>query len=174
MKQQEKEKLWDVIESLPNDSEYKRIPNMPIPLGKSVIVKKIKQNVVQLGGIILPESSAENSQMPHVGIIYGIGPDCTKGVRAGLRCYYNVYADLEIRINGEQYVLMEENAVYYILRSNEQFISEGIKSEKQVRREKGQKEQDARVIRVHNHDQNEKDQYKESKKKAKIFAVTKK
>jgi len=169
MKQEDLENLWDTIQNLPNDPDYTPIPNMPIPLGKSVIVKKVKQTVLQLGGIILPDT-AENSQLPHVGIIYAVGPGCTKGVRAGLRCYHNVYADLSIRINGQEFLFMEEMSVYYILRSNEQFIDEGVKSEKEVRREKKFEEQASREIRIHAHEQNEKDK-KLDKTKGKVHSM---
>jgi len=47
MKHKKLENLWDTIQRLPNDPDYKAIPNMPIPLGKSVIVKKVKHSVIQ-------------------------------------------------------------------------------------------------------------------------------
>lgn len=171
-KQQEKENLWDLIQSLPNDPDYKEVLNMPIPLGKSVIVKQAKQQVIQVGGIILPDAAAENTQLPKVGVIYAVGPDCTRGVRKGLRCYYNFYCDLEIRINGETFVMMEEASVYYILRSNEQQIYEGkgVKSSSQVRREKKQDLWSGFSKRKKVSDENEKD-FKKDKTKGKIRKI---
>lgn len=168
----EKETLWEVIQSLPNDPDYKEIENAPIPLGKSVIIKKAKQHIVHQGGIIIPEASAENSQMPKVGIIYAVGPDCTKGVRTGLRCYYNHWADLEIQIGAERYVLADEGAVYYILRSTAQKIDygKGVKSADQVRREKKTDQWADFAKKKTIIDQNEKDK-KHDKTKGKVKVV---
>lgn len=164
--------LWDEIQSLPNDPDYQEVLNMPIPLGKSVLIKKVKQEIVQLGGIIIPDAQAENSQQPKVGLVQAIGPLCTKGLKVGLRVYHNHFANLEVRINGVDYLMMDENDVYYILRSNQQKITygEGVIPAKEVRRAKSIAKADDYVVRKHKSDMNEKDQ-KQDKTKGKTFAI---
>ena len=173
LKEQRSQDLYSIIESMPNDPEYKAVKGMPIPLGKSVLIKKSKQNIVIAGGIILAES-AENSQLPKVGIIYAIGPDCSRGVRVGLRCYYNFYSDLDVRVGVETYAMMEEASVYYILPSHTDKISEGtgIKPAKQVRRAKSIDRDDDYRKRKFKTDMNEKDM-KNDKTKGKIFSIKK-
>tara|TARA_R110000868_G_scaffold219378_1_gene470354 strand:+ start:71 stop:589 length:519 start_codon:yes stop_codon:yes gene_type:complete len=172
MKTNKHDEIAERIANLPLDPEYKQNNNLPIPLGKGVLVKKLEQSsIIEVGGILLMEG--DNSRKPNLGIIQAVGPLCSDHVRVGLRCFYNIYVDSYFTIDGNNYAKMDEVDVYYIV-PPKAIVIENTKDEKQVRREKGQKEQDARTIRVHNHDQNEKDQYKESKKKAKIFAVTKK
>lgn len=172
-KEHAKQDLWDVIASLPNDPEYKEVKGMPIPLGKSVLIKKTKQQVVLAGGIILAES-AENSRLPKVGIIYAVGPECTRGLRVGLRCYYNFFADLEVRAGVETYAMMEEASVYYILPSHTDRITEGvgIKPAKEVRRGKSIVREDDYQKRRYKKDQNDKDKLRD-KTKGKIFTIKK-
>jgi len=177
VKQEQKEKLqkelYEVIASLPNDPEYKFVANMPIPLGKSVIVKRVKQNIVLPGGLILPEA-AENSQSPKTGVIMAIGPDCTRGVRVGLRCYMNHYCDLDVKIGVETFAMLEEAGIYYILPSNTDVISSGldVKPAKQVRRAKSIDREDDYQKRRYKKDQNDKDKMRD-KTKGKIFAIKK-
>ena len=172
-KEQAKQDLWDIIAALPNDAEYKPVANMPIPLGKSVLVKRVKQNVVLPGGIILPDA-AENSQAPKSGVIYAVGPDCSNGVRVGLRCYMNHYCDLDIRIGVETLVMLNEADVYYILPSSSHKITagEGIKPAKEVRRAKSIDRDDDYRKRKFKADMNEKDM-KNDKTKGKIFSIKK-
>lgn len=176
VKKEKKEKasqeLYEVIDSLPNDPEYKPVPNMPIPLGKSVIVKRVKQNIVLAGGLILPETNAENSQTPKTGVIMAVGPDCTRGVRVGLRCYMNHYCDLDVKIGVETFALLEEAGIYYILRSDTQEISSGldVKPAKEVRRAKSIDKQDDYYKRKFKSDANEKDK-KHDKTKGKTFSL---
>lgn len=168
--------LWDEIQSMPNDKHYKFLPNFPIPLGKSVLVKRApkEQIVVIPGTLIIPDTAAENSQPPKVGIIISVGPLCTKGVRVGLRVAFNHFCDLEMPIGVDKYIMMEESDIYYILRDN-QTTSQGlgVKPAKEVRRAKSIDKNDSYRERKYKKDQNEKDE-KFDKTKGKIFSVTKK
>ena len=166
--------LKEEIASLPHDKQYTPILNFPIPLRKSVIVKPAKKEVIVVEGIIIPDTAAENTQMPKVGILYAVGPECSPHMRIGLRVMYNHYADLGIKVGVEKYIMMDENDVYFILRDN-QTVSQGagVKPAKEVRRAKKIDQTDSYYVRKDTKEANDKDK-KLDKTKGKIFAISKK
>lgn len=133
----EKPSIAEIIKSLPIDSDYIPVDNLPIPLHKGVLVKKIQQSSIQLlsSGIMLVEGDAENSTPPHLGIIYAVGPNCSEYLKVGLRCYYNFYVNSSFRIDGVDYAKLDEADVYYLLNSKA-LVVEQVKDDKQVGRAK--------------------------------------
>lgn len=162
---EEQEKLIQRIKSLPVDPEYKFDPNVPIPLGRGVLVKKIESQIqtVTEAGLLLTKTEATPD--PHLGIIQAVGPLCSEYIRPGLRCYYNYYVDSSFYVSGKHYAKMEENDVYYLVPPNVALF-ESPKSDTQKRLEKKHADQDSYLIRKHKHDQEEKDNKEWEKKKA--------
>lgn len=156
MEKQIKQEVVDRINALPLDPEYKEDFEIPIPLGKGVLVKKISQTPLAVleSGIILMEGN--NSNPPKIGIIQAVGPDCAPYLRVGLRCYYNFYVDTHFRMGGIDYAKMHENDVFYII-PPKTIVFETVKSDKQVRQEKKVPEMFAREARIDARDENEKD-----------------
>lgn len=164
-----KTEITNLIASLPLDPEYKFNPNVPIPLGKGVLVKKIEQSaILNVGSIMIV--GGENTHNPHVGIIQSVGPNCSENLRVGLRCYYNFYVDSSFFVDGVHYAKMDEVDVYYII-PPKTIVFENIKSSEEVRREKKYSEYDKGMVRVHKADQNEKDK-KQDKTRGKVKAVS--
>jgi len=148
-----------VIERLkarPLDPDYNQVNDAPIPLGKSVLVKKISQTPISIleSGIILMEG--ENSHPPHIGTIQAVGPECSPYLRVGLRCYFNFFVDSHFRIGGVDYAKMHENDVFYII-PPKTIVFEAVKSDKDVRREKKGKQFIEMEKRIDLKDLNEKD-----------------
>lgn len=169
----EQEKLIERIKSLPLDPEYKHNPNVPIPLGKGVLVKKIEKKVTTIttAGIML--TAADNTPEPHMGIIQAVGPLCSEYLRVGLRCYYNFFIDSSFYLDGVHYAKMDENDVYYLI-PPQTALFEGVKPEAHVRREKKHADQDSYIVRKHAHDQEEKNKKEIQKKSGKTTIILKK
>ncbi len=86
------QKSAERIKAMPLDPEYKEVKNIPIPLNRGVLVKKITQSFTRTeSGLFMV--NGENTTPPHLGIIYAIGPKCSDDLKVGLRCYYNFYVD---------------------------------------------------------------------------------
>jgi co-chaperonin GroES (HSP10) len=156
MEKQLNQEVIERLNALPLDPDYKQVNEVPIPLGKSVLVKKINQTPMAVldSGIILMEG--ENSHPPHIGIIQAVGPECSPYLRVGLRCYFNFFVDSHFRIGGVDYAKMYENDVFYII-PPKTIVFEAVKSDKQVRKEKKLPEMFAREKRIAARDENEKD-----------------
>lgn len=166
------EEIAAKIKSMPIDPEYREVADIPIPLGRGVLVKKISQsNITTEGGIIILEG--ENTTPPHLGIIQAVGPLCSEYLRVGLRCYYNFYVDSSFLLGGVHYAKMDENDVYYIV-PPKALVMEAPKTEKQVRTSKKGQNQVAANERIFKHEQNLKDKEAELAKASKVkFILTK-
>lgn len=165
------EKLVQRIKSLPIDPEYKPTNNIPIPLGKGVLVKKVKASVITNNGIIIDEGS--NTPKPHMGIIYAIGPNCSEFLRVGLRCYFNFFVDSSFYIDGVDYYKMDENDVFYLIPPNTVLFETPL-TEKAVRREKKLDNEQATLKRIYNKNQEDKDKKDFEKTRGKNFIISKK
>lgn len=176
MKKEEKQiktraqEVAEKIKNMPVDPEYRENLNIPIPLGRGVLVKKINQSAITTtaGGIIIVEG--ENTTPPHLGIIQSVGPLCSEYLKVGCRCYYNFYVDSSFFVDGENYAKMDENDVYYIV-PPKALVMETPKSEKKVRLDKKIPAQSAANKRIFNHEQNEKDRLAEIAKKSKTGKI---
>lgn len=164
MKKEEKQlTIAERIQAMPLDPEYKPVQNLPIPLGKGVLVKPIQQTPTSQteSGIIL--MGGENSHPPHLGIVYAIGPLCSEYVRVGLRVYFNFFVDSSFYIDGVHYAKMDEHDVYYIV-PPKAIVFDGVKSDKEVRQEKKLPKQQAYLNEMYRKEQNEKDAKMDSTK----------
>lgn len=166
----EAEKTIERIKNLPVDPEYKYEPNVPIPLGKGVLVKKIEKHVqtITTGGILLAQG--ENTPEPHMGIIQAVGPLCSEFVRPGLRCYYNFFVDSSFYVGGKHYAKMDEHDVYYLI-PPDTAVFEAPDPAHVVRRKKKQGESDSYLERKYKKDQEDKDNAEFAKKSGRIKII---
>src|SRR4026209_837179 len=90
------------------------------PLHDRVIVKRIEEGEQIRGGIIIPDSAKEKPQEGEV-IAVGLGKDKTDGtrqpldVKAGDRILFGKYTSSEIKIDGEELLIMREDEILGIL-----------------------------------------------------------
>ncbi|MCL6611623.1 MAG: co-chaperone GroES [Peptococcaceae bacterium] len=83
------------------------------PLGDRIVVKPIPQEEKTRGGIFLPETAKEK---PQEGKVVAVGPgrvldsgDRVKiDVKVDDRVLYSKYAGNEVKIDGEEYVILRE------------------------------------------------------------------
>ena len=90
------------------------------PLGDRILVKRIKEEDKTKGGIIIPDTAKEKPQEGKV-VAVGKGKRSEKGdiiapeVKAGDRILFGKYAGTEIKIDGEELLIMREEEVFGIL-----------------------------------------------------------
>ena len=90
------------------------------PLGDRIIVKRIEEDEVLRGGIIIPDTAKEKGQQAEVFAV-GPGRRSEKGdlialeVKAGQRILLGKYSGTDIEIEGEEYVIVREDDVLGIV-----------------------------------------------------------
>ncbi len=92
------------------------------PLGDKVIIKRVEAEDVTAGGIVLPDSAKEK---PKRGLIKAIGDGklLDSGERSQLQVKKNdevlftSYAGTEVKVGGEEYIIMDESDILAVLDS---------------------------------------------------------
>ena len=94
------------------------------PLGDRAIVKRLESETKTAGGILIPDSATEK---PSKGKILAVGPGKSlKGgkhrplaVKVGDVVLFGKYSGNEVKLDGEEHVLIREDDVLAVLRSGE-------------------------------------------------------
>ena len=90
------------------------------PLHDRVIVKRIEEGEQVRGGIIIPDSAKEKPQEGEV-IAVGAGKYKEDGsrqaldVKAGDRVLFGKYSSSEIKVNGEELLIMREDEILGVI-----------------------------------------------------------
>jgi chaperonin GroES len=90
------------------------------PLHDRILVKRIEEEEVRRGGIIIPDTAKEKPQEGKV-IAVGNGKVTDEGkklpldVKAGDRILFGKYSGSEVKIDGEEYLILREEDVLGIL-----------------------------------------------------------
>jgi len=90
------------------------------PLGEKVLLKRLEAEEKTRGGIVLPETAKEKPQKGKI-IALGDGKLLEDGKRAefqvkkGQTVLFASYAGTEIKVDGEEYLLMDEGDILAVL-----------------------------------------------------------
>jgi chaperonin GroES len=90
------------------------------PLHDRILVRRIEESETTRGGIIIPDSAKDKPQEGEV-IAVGKGKSNDEGkvfpldVKAGNRILFGKYSGNEIKIDGEEFLIMKEEEVLGIL-----------------------------------------------------------
>ena len=90
------------------------------PLGEKVLVKRMEAEKTTKGGIVLPDTAREK---PKQGEILAVGDgklldDGTRGaftVKVGDKVLFTSYAGTEIKVDGQELMLMDESEILAII-----------------------------------------------------------
>jgi chaperonin GroES len=90
------------------------------PLGDRVLVKRVEEESKTKGGIIIPDTAKEK---PQEGEVVSVGPGARddKGVvqalelKAGDRVLFGKWSGTEVKIDGEDLIIMKESDVLGVL-----------------------------------------------------------
>jgi chaperonin GroES len=94
------------------------------PLHDRIIVQRIEEGEQRVGGIIVPDSAKEKPQQGKV-IAAGAGKAKDDGkrialdVKAGDLILFGKYSGQEIKLDGEEYLIMREDEVLGVIESGE-------------------------------------------------------
>jgi len=90
------------------------------PLGEKVLVKRLEAEAKTKGGIVLPETAKEKPKRGKV-IAVGEGKVLEDGgrsqlqVKKGDEVIFTSYAGTEIKIDGEEFMIMDENDILAVV-----------------------------------------------------------
>jgi chaperonin GroES len=90
------------------------------PLHDRLIVKRIEEQEVKKGGIIIPDSAKEKPQEGKViavgnGKVSDDGKKIPLDVKAGDRILFGKYSGSEVKLEDEEYLILREEDVLAIL-----------------------------------------------------------
>ncbi|MFZ5873408.1 MAG: co-chaperone GroES [Bacillota bacterium] len=90
------------------------------PLGERVVIKPLPLEEVTKGGIVLPDTAKEKPQKGEVvavgsGRLLDNGQRVAIDLKVGDQVLYSKYAGNEVKIDGEEYLILRENDVLGVL-----------------------------------------------------------
>jgi len=90
------------------------------PLHDRVVVKRVEEETKTAGGIVLPGSAAEKPSEGEV-LAVGSGKQLDNGqiraleVKVGDKVLFGKYSGTEVKVDGEQFIIMREEDILGIL-----------------------------------------------------------
>lgn len=90
------------------------------PLGDRVVVKAVEQEERTKSGIVLPDTAKERPQEGNVvavgpGRILENGQKVPVEVKVGDRVLYSKYGGTEVKVEGEEYLILSERDILAVL-----------------------------------------------------------
>jgi chaperonin GroES len=90
------------------------------PLQDRILVKRIEEEAKTAGGIFIPDTAKEKPQMGQI-VSVGNGKKTEDGktipvdVKAGDKVLFGKYAGTEVKVEGEEYLIMREDDILGII-----------------------------------------------------------
>ncbi|MFP4482677.1 MAG: co-chaperone GroES [Thermovirgaceae bacterium] len=90
------------------------------PLGDRIVVKVLNQEETTKGGIVLPDTAKEKPQEGEVvavgsGKVLDNGQKLPLEVKTGDKVLFSKYGGTEVKVEGEEYLILSERDVLAIL-----------------------------------------------------------
>ncbi len=87
------------------------------PLSDRVLVQRLEEEETTKGGIIIPDTAKEKPQQGKViavgeGKLLDNGNRVTPGVKAGETVLFGKYAGTEIKVDGQEYLILREDDIF--------------------------------------------------------------
>ena len=94
------------------------------PLHDRIIIQRIEEGEQKVGGIIIPDSAKEKPQQGKViaagtGKVKDDGTRQQPDVKAGDVILFGKYSGQEIKIDGEEYIIMREDEILGVIEGAE-------------------------------------------------------
>jgi chaperonin GroES len=90
------------------------------PLQDRIIVKRVEEETMTAGGIFIPETAKEKPQKGEI-VAVGNGKKTDDGkvipidVKVGEKVLFGKYAGTEIKVEGEEYLIMREDDILGVM-----------------------------------------------------------
>lgn len=79
------------------------------PLGERLLIKPIIEEKKTAGGIVLPDAAKEKPMKAEIVEVGKLPEDCT--LKVGDKIIYNKYSGTEIKIDDEDYIIIDLNDI---------------------------------------------------------------
>ena len=98
------------------------------PLHDRLIVQRLEEGEQKIGGIIIPDTAKEKPQQGKViaagaGKVKDDGKRIALDVKAGDLILFGKYSGQEIKLDGEEYIIMREDEVLGVIESGASAVS---------------------------------------------------
>lgn len=116
-----------------------KVPNgFAIPLRNQVFIEQVtdREGIDKtVGGIIIPDTIANNTIIPCTGIVMSVGDEVSDMLRPGIKVMFSDVEYPQIKIQGRVYLKMYEHEILAIL-PPKTYVYQGVHSEAYLRRVK--------------------------------------
>ncbi len=90
------------------------------PLHDRVVIKRLEEAETKRGGIIIPDTAKEKPQQGEVqavgsGKLLETGDRMAPQVKAGDRILFGKYSGSEVKLDGEDYLILKEDEILGVL-----------------------------------------------------------
>jgi chaperonin GroES len=90
------------------------------PLSDRILVQRLEEEEKTKGGIIIPDTAKEKPQQGKVvsvgeGKLLDNGTRVQPGVKAGQTVLFGKYSGTEIKIDGQEYLILREDDIFGII-----------------------------------------------------------
>jgi chaperonin GroES len=91
-----------------------------VPIGDNVVIKRLVAEEKTPGGIVLPDAARERPRQGRVlslgdGRLLADGTRVQHQVHEGDRVLFNSYAGAEVKVNGEELLIMSEDEILAVV-----------------------------------------------------------
>jgi chaperonin GroES len=102
------------------------------PLHDRIIVQRLEEGEQQIGGIIIPDTAKEKPQQGKVvaagnGKVNDEGKRVPLDVKAGDLILFGKYSGQEIKLDGEEYLIVKEDEVLAVIEGRTRHTPVGVK-----------------------------------------------
>ena len=102
------------------------------PLHDRIIVQRLEEGEQQIGGIIIPDTAKEKPQQGKVvaagnGKVNDEGKRVPLDVKAGDLILFGKYSGQEIKLDGEEYLIVKEDEVLAVIEGKTHHTPVGVK-----------------------------------------------
>ncbi|MGA2741837.1 MAG: co-chaperone GroES [Bryobacteraceae bacterium] len=86
------------------------------PLHDRIVIKRLEEGETKRGGIIIPDTAKEKPQQGEVkavgsGKLLETGERMAPQVKAGDRILFGKYSGAEVKLDGEEYLILKEDEI---------------------------------------------------------------
>ena len=90
------------------------------PLHDRVVIKRVEEAETKKGGIIIPDTAKEKPQHGEVkavgsGKLLENGERMPPDIKAGDRILFGKYSGAEVKVDGEEYLILKEDEILGVL-----------------------------------------------------------
>jgi chaperonin GroES len=120
------------------DPSYDPKIQVPRPRLDSMFIMRIGSERKTAAGIIIPETSQAKI---NVGVVYAIGSKCGEDLKLGMRVIYNFYADTEVQVEANNFIILRDSDIYGELPFNSTVFLRGEGPDVNARRKRIEREE---------------------------------